>query len=187
MLIGEKFQNDGLKGEFMTSCASCGSLILFNATRVGNRQYCNNACAANGTVLHHADRISGDVVQQHLQAVHQGNCPKCAGPGPVDVHAAHRVWSAIAMTRWSSRNWVTCRSCGRKEQLISSAFSLVLGWWGFPWGLLMTPVQIGRNVKGIIGGPDPAIPSPALEQIIRLHLAAAQVNEPSPAPAKWAL
>ena len=44
------------------------------------------------------------------------------------------------------------------------------GWWGFPFGLIMTPVQVMRNLAGIFGGPNPASPSPALEKLIRRRL-----------------
>ena len=51
-------------------------------------------------------------------------------------------------------------------------FCLFLGWWGFPWGLVLTPVQIARNILGITSGPDPAVPSLALRKIVQVHLGA---------------
>jgi hypothetical protein len=46
-----------------------------------------------------------------------------------------------------------------------------------PWGLLVTPFQVGRNVVGFFTGPNPNQPSPALEQMIRLHLAAEALQQ----------
>ena len=46
--------------------------------------------------------------------VHQGNCPQCDGPGPVDVHTSYRVYSVVMMTSWSSRPLVACARCGTK-------------------------------------------------------------------------
>ncbi|OGV45902.1 MAG: hypothetical protein A2X46_06920 [Lentisphaerae bacterium GWF2_57_35] len=54
---------------------------------------------------------------------------------------------------------------------------LFFGWWGFPWGLIMTPIQLGRNVFGLFTSPDPTRPSAALTSIVRANLAAAYVAE----------
>jgi hypothetical protein len=55
--------------------------------------------------------------------------------------------------------------------------SLLLGWWGFPWGVLVTPLQLGRNVIGFFSVPEPTSPSPALENMLRLQLAAEAMME----------
>ena len=51
-------------------------------------------------------------------------------------------------------------------------FSLLFGWWGFPWGFLMTPVQLARNIAGLVSSPDTTRPSAQLARMVRLHLAA---------------
>ncbi|MFO0946564.1 MAG: hypothetical protein U1D30_11535 [Planctomycetota bacterium] len=50
-------------------------------------------------------------------------------------------------------------------------FSGLFGWWGFPWGLVFTPLQIYRNVRGILSPPDSRVPSPELEYVVRQKLA----------------
>lgn len=90
---------------------------------------------------------------------------------------SHRVWSAIVMTRWSSSLLVSCRKCGVKQQSLSTLSSAVLGWWGFPWGLIMTPVQVIRNLAGLTSSHDPARPSPQLVQHSRLILADAMLRQ----------
>jgi hypothetical protein len=59
----------------------------------------------------------------------------------------------------------------------------VAGWWGFPWGLLMTPVQITRNAWKLATPPNPAEPSPRLVQDARLQLAARALAASVPASA----
>jgi hypothetical protein len=49
---------------------------------------------------------------------------------------------------------------------------LFLGWWGFPWGLIMTPIQIGRNLYGMASPPDPSRPSAQFEKVLRMTMAA---------------
>src|SRR5262249_42160585 len=78
----------------------------------------------------------------------------------------------VVLTSWVSRPQISCRSCGMKSQAGGALFSLVLGWWGFPWGLVMTPVQVGRDIAGLAKGPDPMKPSPQLEKMVRMNMAA---------------
>jgi len=52
------------------------------------------------------------------------------------------------------------------------AFSLFFGWWGFPWGLVLTPVQITRNLIGMSRGPDSPRPSEDLRKMVLVNLGA---------------
>ncbi len=154
----------------MAKCDYCGSTIIFGGKREADMRFCNDKCRGNGRLLTLSRQVPEHVVHESLWKVHQGACPKCKGPGPVDVHVSHRVWSAFLLTSWRSTPNISCRSCGTKSQLGNAAFSLVLGWWGFPWGVIMTPVQIGRNIAGMAKGPDPAQPSAQLEKSVRMAI-----------------
>jgi hypothetical protein len=96
--------------------------------------------------------------------------------GPIDVHKVHKVWSAIFLTTWNSSQQVCCRSCATKSQLGGVLFSLLLGWWGFPWGLILTPVQITRNIVGMCAGPDPSHPSAELRKLVQVTLGAKMIQ-----------
>lgn len=160
----------------MASCGYCSTTILFGGKSDGGRRFCNDKCLQQGQLLSLANTIPIELVKQHTHDVHQGSCPQCQGPGPVDVHTSYRVWSALIVTSWQSRPAVSCGKCGTRRKLGDSAFSLLLGWWGFPWGLLATPVQVGRNLFGLARRRAPDQPSPALEQMVRLSMAR-QVDE----------
>ncbi len=161
----------------MAECAYCGSTILFGGKKEGNLKFCNQSCAENGYVLLVAEQVPDNIVRDHVQQVHSGLCPKCQGSGPIDVHTSHTVWSALLVTSWNSNPQICCRSCGLQHQLRGLGFSLLLGWWGFPWGIIMTPVQIVRNLSGMVSGPDPLQPSEKLHQQVRLALAANAVEQ----------
>ena len=90
----------------------------------------------------------------------------------MDIYKIHCAWSIFILTNWSSTPQVCCRRCATKWQLGGILFSLLLGWWGFPWGLIFTPFQVGRNIIGLFWGPDAGKPSTALRDIVRLHLGA---------------
>ena len=119
-----------------------------------------------------AERIDPAMISQQVAAVHQGSCPRCKGRGPVDVHKAHRVWSVLVLTSWSSSPELSCRGCAVRRQLGAILFSGALGWWGFPWGLILTPVQVIRNIVEMTGGPNPQQPSLLLERVVKMQAAA---------------
>ena len=156
----------------MAKCETCGTTILFGGVRDGDLRFCNEKCHRDGQWLRVAGQLPPDLVASQVAQVHQGSCPKCRGRGPVDVHNSYKVWSLLILTSWSTQPQVSCRSCGRKSQIGYTFFSLLCGWWGFPWGLIVTPVQLGRNLVALFSGPDPGHPSPQLESIVRRTLAA---------------
>lgn len=175
----------------MAACETCGATILFGGVDQDGMRYCNAACAQKGALIQSAGRVSDAEVETQARAIHQGNCPRCGGPGPVDVHRSHTVYSFLVMTRWVTSPTLCCRSCGRKKQLGAAGASFLLGWWGFPWGLIMTPVQLARNAKGLLGGgPDPSTPSADLRKLVRVgivsrhdaEIAAAAANQARSGP-----
>jgi hypothetical protein len=159
----------------MSTCQHCGTFIVFGGKQSNGLRFCSEKCYQAGIVRsasHQlAQQVPEELIQQQVLAVHQGNCPKCGRPGPVDVHLSHRVWSAIHVTSWKSQPHMSCRACGIKAQWGDTLFSLLLGWWGFPFGFVITPLQIGRNIAGMLRGPDPERPSPQLEQMVRQDIA----------------
>jgi hypothetical protein len=159
----------------MATCAYCKNTILFGGKRSGNLRFCSEKCMKKGTEAIAVDQlvqqIPEELVQKQILAVHQGDCPKCGRPGPVDVHTSHRAWSLIHVTVVKSRPHVSCRACATRAQLGDTIFSALLGFWGVPFGIVLTPVQIVRNIFGIFFGPDPSKPSPKLEEHVRLDLA----------------
>ena len=162
-------------------CDYCGTRIIFGGRRDGNKRFCNEECRDKGILLAVSQSMPDSTVNEQLWKLHQSHCPQCGGPGPVDVHISYRVWSSIVLTRWSNRPVISCRSCGTRAKLGDMLFSIVLGWWG-AWGLIITPMQIFRNLYGMIRQGDDSRPSAQLEKIVRLHLAAEFVAAPSNKP-----
>ena len=170
----------------MAKCTYCSSTILFGGKRDANGRFCNQKCQGRGALLALSQQIPESVVKDQVWKIHQGLCPKCSGSGPVDVHTSHRVWSAVFLTSWSSAPELSCRKCGMKSQAIGAAFSLALGWWGFPWGFIVTPIQIVKNGVAMARPPEALNPSPLLERVVRMNMAAQAVRQNSaqapPAP-----
>lgn len=156
----------------MAACSACNTTILFGGVRDGEKRFCNDDCHYKGYLLAVAREIPPDTLDQQTRSVYHGMCPNCQGPGPVDVHTSYRVWSALLMTSWRNQPRISCRSCGTKAQLGDAAFSLFLGWWGFPWGLIMTPVQITRNIIGLSSRRRSDTPSAELGRMVSMDMAA---------------
>lgn len=161
----------------MAKCAYCGSTIIMGGVRAGDQRFCNDRCHQNAYILSVAQQVPPDVVDRQVEETFRGNCPKCRGLGPIDVHKVHRVWSALVLTSWDSTPRVCCRACATKGQLGGTLFSLLLGWWGFPWGFILTPVQIGRNIVGMCTGPDSSRPSADLRKLVQVSLGAELIRK----------
>ena len=155
----------------MAKCDSCGTTILFGGVKDNDLRFCNEKCYHNGHALLLARQIPKNVVDEHAGNIHRGLCPKCKGRGPIDVHTSHRIYSLFVYSSWQSISHVCCRSCGKKKQIGDTIFCLILGWWGFPWGFIMTPVQIVKNIAGIMNGPNELKPSDKLENLVRINIA----------------
>lgn len=166
----------------MATCTECSSLIMFGGRKHEGAQFCSVKCEQKGLPYVSMAKIQSGLLAIETNKIWQGSCPICSGCGPVDMYTAHSVWSALIITNWVSQPQLSCKSCGRKEMAIATAKSALLGWWGFPWGIIMTPVQIVRNVTGMIMTPDTTQPSKQLKQFVGKHIAAnAQIereNEP---------
>ncbi len=162
----------------MAACGACGTTILFGGVDHQGRRYCNAECAQNGALQQLADQVPDADARMLAAKIHGGACPQCSGHGPVDVHNAYQVWSALVMTSWKTVRRISCRRCALKAQALHLVGSGALGWWGFPWGLIMTPVQVVRNVTAMASPPQPGQPSRALVEHARLviaqHVAASQ-------------
>src|SRR5215472_10761725 len=169
----------------MANCSYCDSFILFGGKTDQTGRYCNARCQQAGNLLALSNQVPPHELERMVDEVRRSNCPRCGGPGPVDVYKAHQVWSALVLTSWSSRPEMSCKSCGTKRQLGALLFSGLFGWWGFPWGLVMTPVQIARNIAELAGGPKSDAPSALLHKFVRLHAGArvAQTSSTRSAPA----
>ncbi|MFN7734132.1 MAG: hypothetical protein ACK5OB_19700 [Pirellula sp.] len=155
----------------MARCSACGNIILFGGVKDFGHTFCNEKCHEAGYLIDISQRLPWDAVAHSISETHQGRCPRCDGHGPVDIHTSHWIWSALILTSWNSKQELCCRSCGVKSILGATLFSGVLGWWGFPWGMAVTPIQIFRNLKALVVPPDPSKPSDKLEQVVRMHVA----------------
>lgn len=155
----------------MSTCEYCGKTILFGGVRDNGAHFCNQQCRQKAVEQILSNEIPQKVVDQQATEIHKGLCPICNGSGPVDVHLSYRVYSVVFFTSWKTRQNICCRNCARKKQIGDLVFSFLLGWWGFPFGLIITPVQIVRNIFAILRGPDQTWSSNQLRVLVKASIA----------------
>jgi|ERR1043166_2629601 hypothetical protein len=155
----------------MGTCNACKRFILFGGIRTADGRYCDADCQYKGYLLAIARTIPQSTLRKHVDTVFHSSCPKCHGPGPTDLYMSYRVWSLLVVTSWRSLPQISCGRCGRKAQMTSLIFSLCAGWWGFPFGLILTPIQICRNALALARRRSDLTASSELERAIALDLA----------------
>ena len=161
----------------MAICATCGTTLIFGGVKDGKKRYCNQKCYEADEFNRFADKIPDEIVEQVTKKIHDSHCPKCEGSGPVDIHHSYSIYSVIVFTSWKTNENLVCKKCASKQQTVDLIGSLFLGWWGFPLGLIMTPIQLVRNIISLGKNPGAQGPSGNLRQHARLMIAANQMEE----------
>lgn len=156
----------------MAKCAYCGTTVIFGGKKLDGLTFCDQKCQSNGEVLLVARQLPDDLVVDETRRIHAGPCPVCKQQrGAVDVHTSYKVHSVLIYTSWSSTPRISCRPCGLKGQAGALSYSIFLGWWGLPWGLVMTPVQVVRNIHGMVSSKETGTPSEQLGTLVRRSIA----------------
>ncbi|MEK7757200.1 MAG: hypothetical protein AAB385_08305 [Planctomycetota bacterium] len=94
------------------------------------------------------------------------------------MHESHSVYSVIIYTRWQTKQHLLCKRCASKQQTMDLLGSLIAGWWGIPFGIIVTPGILIMNVNSMLKNPGADGPSDALKQRARMLLAAHRLAGP---------
>lgn len=154
----------------MARCEYCGETILFGGVKDAGKRFCNKRCYTTWRQEVKIVVVHEDEVAHHLLNVFDGDCPVCGGRGPVDIRKAYWIWSFAVLTSWQQTAQLSCKGCGMTSNMKALAFSGLLGWWGIPFGMIVTPIMVVRNVLSILA-IDKDAPSEDLESVVRLALA----------------
>ncbi len=163
----------------MKKCAQCGTHILFGPVREGTHLFCSYKCRDEGISTTADEALPDEFVYKKACEIRSGDCPKCGGGGPVEFHTSHRVWSILVMSSFNSKPEICCDRCGRRAKWGAVLFCSLFGWWGFPFGLVGTPVQIARNLGGLRSSSAADRPSDKLCEMVRSGLAVQLMSAPA--------
>src|ERR1041384_8580712 len=133
----------------MGVCDYCGETYRGFATRDGRYRFCGGLCQQRGQVLKILDHIPPAKVDAYVADAASGPCPTCGAAKTIDALPSYWVYSIVLLTRWATRYEVQCRPCARKRQLKDLLYSLGCGWWGIPFGFIITPMQVISNLVAL--------------------------------------
>jgi hypothetical protein len=88
-------------------------------------------------------------VDNYCELIRGLNCPSCgASHTKLNATMTSEVMSFIVLTHYSKKLKVACPDCLDKANNNALTKSVLIGWWGFPWGIIRTIQAIGHNTKG---------------------------------------
>ena len=154
----------------MSNCAHCKQFILFGGIKHGSMRFCSKKCFEAAKIPRAALNIPDDDVHEIVEQFHQGDCPVCAGPGPVDIHESYRVVSLLVLTRFETIPLISCRRCATMAKIKNTFITGLFGWWGVPFGIILTPIFLARNFFGFLFPVSAYEPSARLKDHIKLTL-----------------
>ncbi len=154
------------------SCPTCGKFVIFGGVKEGKQRYCSKACFDADIIPREAKLVPALLAEKFAKEIARGPCPKCRSEVPVEIHESHSVYSIILVTKWQTKRHLLCKSCAKKQQMVDFAGSFIAGWWGFPFGLIVTPGILVMNIVSMNKNPGADGPTEALKERARLILAA---------------
>jgi hypothetical protein len=170
--LENQFQNRFWEEVIMATCASCGNSILWGGVRLNGRRYCGQKCCSQDEFGRLAASIPEQAVKIEAKKIRNGHCPVCSRRGgEIELRKSYKAISYLIMTRWGEYPIISCSSCHRKKILGDLILTLCFGWWGFPWGLIITPVQLIRNISAFATDTKTSEPSQELCAAVRTMMA----------------
>lgn len=150
------------------ACATCRKSILFGGKRAGSRRYCSKKCFNADHLGRLADLVPEARVDEVVAQLRRSRCHSCRRDGDLEIFKSYTVYSVVVLTSWKEKSQLCCRSCARGRQLKDMMSSLALGWWGIPFGLIVTPIIVLMDGAALIHNPLTKPPSKALRAHARL-------------------
>ncbi|WP_269524166.1 hypothetical protein [Coraliomargarita parva] len=161
----------------MQRCTKCNKRIAVGGKALGSEHYCSDRCLKQGLLQASREFLGEELIFERIESIHQGPCPKCGGHGPVDMQTHYTVWSAIILTSYKDVPEICCKRCGIQKKIGGLFFSGFLGWWGIPFGIVITPIQVIRNLVALFQAPSSKKVSKALDEMVRMELGARTLLE----------
>ncbi|MDD3586149.1 MAG: hypothetical protein PHQ75_03105 [Thermoguttaceae bacterium] len=151
----------------MGKCKHCGTTILFGGQRDSNGNlYCNATCMEQDVPSRAREILPQDVIDRYTDSIRESECPVCHGRcSPIDIQYSYRVVSFLVITQYSTRPRLSCTRCARMANIKDFLITAIAGWWGFPFGILLTPIYLIRNMIKFICPVGENAPSEALKDL----------------------
>lgn len=156
-------------------CAKCQVRILFGAKKAGSRQYCSQKCLAEDELGRLSDLVPEAQAVAMAHKIRREPCASCGGYDGVEIFKSYFIYSLFIYTSWREKREIVCRRCGRSNQRWDFFKSLLVGWWGVPFGILATPILLIKNIIEMRKDPTVLPPSDDMMQTARLAVVNQQI------------
>lgn len=110
--------------------------------------------------------LSDAEIDEYCALVRAVPCPVChSSAQPLNATVTTKVSSFIFLTIWKEELAIACPSCLDKLTESATSHSIIVGWWGIPWGIIRTVKAINSN-KRMAKSHHVAYPTAALQAFI---------------------
>ncbi len=93
-------------------------------------------------------RYTIEEVNSYCDLVSNLSCPICGSTHErLNATLTGEVMSFVVFTTYNKKIKIGCPACLDKESNIALLKTVLLGWWGIPWGIIRTPMAIALNLK----------------------------------------
>ena len=161
-----------------SECDYCGNSAKHKPTFDNGQRFCSKKCLQAARLSEVAVDLTRIEIEQMAGKIRSGTCPVCSEiSSPVEVRFYYTVMSFIVLTRYTKKSRICCLNCGRKENWKAFLSTFFLGWWGFPWGVLMTPAYLIANLGEMFEKRKVGEPSEDLLREAKFRLALSAQNK----------
>jgi len=97
-----------------------------------------------------AHPIAPGDLQNLAMRLRQSPCPECGSPDMLlNAFEIAKAKSFLLLTAYSQKLMVACPDCIRACAKKANLLTLLMGWWGLPWGPIRTLQAASKNDKAI--------------------------------------
>ena len=87
-------------------------------------------------------------IDSYCEIVRNLNCPSCGTTGSkLNATVTSEVVSFVLFTQRNKKLKIGCPDCLDKANSSALTNTLLLGWWGIPWGIIWTIQATNHNIK----------------------------------------
>lgn len=87
-------------------------------------------------------------IDEYCNLTRNLSCPVCGtSSAMLNATMTSEVISLILFTQYRQQLKVACPACLDKANNSALTKTIILGWWGIPWGFIRTIQAIGHNIK----------------------------------------
>lgn len=87
-------------------------------------------------------------IVEYCKLLQSQPCPRCCSTDrPLNATLTSKVLSMLVLTTWHKQFAIACPSCLDKLNRDASNITVLLGWWGLPWGVIRTIRALNSNRK----------------------------------------